>query len=81
MSLTFWSEYLDNKVPITALATNRDGHTIYIGNESGDIASVDIRKGTWRDTDRRLFGCLNGVAIILLFIFLHFFCSCFCITI
>lgn len=77
MSMTFWSESLDNKVPITALATNRDGHTIYIGNESGDIAAVDIRKGTWRDTDRRLFGCLDGVAIILLFNFCTFFVTAF----
>lgn len=30
---------------IKAVATDLDGYTIYVGNGSGDLASVDIRTG------------------------------------
>lgn len=33
------------ETPIKAVAEDIDGHTIYIGNGSGDMASVDIRTG------------------------------------
>ncbi|KAK8488948.1 hypothetical protein V6N13_060932 [Hibiscus sabdariffa] len=39
--------------PIKAVAEDPDGHTIYIGNGSGDLASVDIRTG-------KLLGCFLG---------------------
>lgn len=35
------------ETPIKAVTEDIDGHTIYIGNGSGDLASVDIRTGTW----------------------------------
>ncbi|KAE8658318.1 mitochondrial pyruvate carrier 1-like [Hibiscus syriacus] len=41
------------ETPIKAVAEDRDGHTIYIGNGSGDLASVDIRTG-------KLLGCFLG---------------------
>ncbi|KAJ8747961.1 hypothetical protein K2173_007848 [Erythroxylum novogranatense] len=41
------------ETPIKAITEDRDGHTIYIGNGSGDIASVDIRTG-------KLLGCFLG---------------------
>lgn len=33
------------ETPIKALAEDIDGNTIYLGNGSGDMASVDIRTG------------------------------------
>lgn len=33
------------ETPIKAVAEDVDGHTIYIGNGSGDLASIDIRTG------------------------------------
>lgn len=33
------------ETPIKAVSADLDGHTIYIGNGSGDLASVDIRTG------------------------------------
>ncbi|KAL5699173.1 hypothetical protein ACHQM5_030113 [Ranunculus cassubicifolius] len=33
------------ETPIKALTADPDGHTIYLGNGSGDLASVDIRTG------------------------------------
>ncbi|XP_062091935.1 uncharacterized protein LOC133797864 [Humulus lupulus] len=33
------------ETPIKAVAEDLDGHTIYIGNGSGDLASVDMRTG------------------------------------
>ncbi|GMJ14004.1 hypothetical protein like AT1G29320 [Hibiscus trionum] len=41
------------ETPIKAVAEDPDGHTIYIGNGSGDLASVDIRTG-------KLLGCFLG---------------------
>ncbi|XP_060177960.1 uncharacterized protein LOC132607899 [Lycium barbarum] len=34
-----------HETPIKAVAVDVDGHTIYIGNGSGDLASFDIRTG------------------------------------
>lgn len=34
------------ETPIKAVTEDLDGNTIYIGNGSGDLASVDIRTGT-----------------------------------
>lgn len=31
---------------IKAVTEDQDGHTIYIGNGSGDLASFDMRTGT-----------------------------------
>uniref|UniRef100_A0A5B6YIX2 Putative WD repeat-containing protein 74 isoform X1 n=1 Tax=Davidia involucrata TaxID=16924 RepID=A0A5B6YIX2_DAVIN len=39
--------------PIKAVTEDPDGHTIYLGNGSGDLASVDIRTG-------KLLGCFLG---------------------
>lgn len=33
------------ETPIKALAEDIDGYSIYVGNGSGDLASVDIRTG------------------------------------
>ncbi|KAJ8541845.1 hypothetical protein K7X08_002661 [Anisodus acutangulus] len=33
------------ETPIKAIAVDVDGHTIYIGNGSGDLGSIDIRTG------------------------------------
>ena len=33
------------ETPIKALAEDIDGYSIYVGNGSGDMASVDIRTG------------------------------------
>ena len=33
------------ETPIKAVAEDQDGYTIYIGNGSGDLASVDMRTG------------------------------------
>ncbi|XWS60298.1 hypothetical protein CRYUN_Cryun07bG0024300 [Craigia yunnanensis] len=41
------------ETPIKAVTEDLDGHTIYIGNGSGDLASVDIRTG-------KLLGCFLG---------------------
>ncbi|XP_065873491.1 uncharacterized protein [Euphorbia lathyris] len=41
------------ETPIKAVTEDQDGHTIYIGNGSGDLASVDIRTG-------KLLGCFLG---------------------
>ncbi|GAV68237.1 WD40 domain-containing protein [Cephalotus follicularis] len=41
------------ETPIKAVAEDLDGYTIYIGNGSGDLASVDIRTG-------KLLGCFLG---------------------
>ncbi|XP_050222899.1 uncharacterized protein LOC126672989 [Mercurialis annua] len=41
------------EAPIKAVTEDPDGHTIYIGNGSGDLASVDIRTG-------KLLGCFLG---------------------
>uniref|UniRef100_A0A2P2KWW3 WD repeat-containing protein 74-like n=1 Tax=Rhizophora mucronata TaxID=61149 RepID=A0A2P2KWW3_RHIMU len=41
------------ETPIKAVSEDQDGNTIYIGNGSGDIAAVDMRKGT-------LLGCFLG---------------------
>ncbi|KAL4284328.1 hypothetical protein GQ457_16G031610 [Hibiscus cannabinus] len=41
------------ETPIKAVTEDPDGHTIYIGNGSGDLASVDIRTG-------KLLGCFLG---------------------
>ncbi|KAM7471499.1 hypothetical protein LguiA_009682 [Lonicera macranthoides] len=41
------------ETPIKAVTEDMDGHTIYIGNGSGDLASVDIRTG-------KLLGCFLG---------------------
>ncbi|GMH07880.1 hypothetical protein Nepgr_009720 [Nepenthes gracilis] len=41
------------EVPIKAVAEDLDGHTIYFGNGSGDLASIDIRTG-------KLLGCFLG---------------------
>ncbi|KAL2465441.1 Transducin/WD40 repeat-like superfamily protein [Abeliophyllum distichum] len=41
------------ETPIKAVAEDLDGHTVYIGNGSGDLASVDIRTG-------KLLGCFIG---------------------
>lgn len=35
------------ETPIKAVTEDLDGNTIYIGNGSGDLASVDIRTGTF----------------------------------
>lgn len=34
------------ETPIKAVAEDLDGHTIYVGNGSGDMASFDIRTGS-----------------------------------
>ncbi|KAA8540706.1 hypothetical protein F0562_024375 [Nyssa sinensis] len=39
--------------PIKAICEDLDGHTIYLGNGSGDLASVDLRTG-------KLLGCFLG---------------------
>ncbi|KAI7752499.1 hypothetical protein M8C21_015850 [Ambrosia artemisiifolia] len=41
------------ETPIKAVTEDEDGNTIYIGNGSGDLASVDIRTG-------KLLGCFLG---------------------
>nr|GEV74921.1 WD repeat-containing protein [Tanacetum cinerariifolium] len=41
------------ETPIKAVTEDLDGNTIYIGNGSGDLASVDIRTG-------KLLGCFLG---------------------
>ncbi|KAK1407241.1 hypothetical protein QVD17_38855 [Tagetes erecta] len=41
------------ETPIKAVTEDTDGNTIYIGNASGDLASVDIRTG-------KLLGCFLG---------------------
>ncbi|XP_027332129.1 uncharacterized protein LOC113847316 isoform X2 [Abrus precatorius] len=41
------------ETPIKALAEDIDGYTIYIGNGSGDMASVDTRTG-------KMLGCFSG---------------------
>ncbi|XP_004297545.1 PREDICTED: WD repeat-containing protein 74 [Fragaria vesca subsp. vesca] len=41
------------ETPIKAVAEDLDGYTIYIGNGSGDLASVDLRTG-------KLLGCFLG---------------------
>ncbi|CAI9283775.1 unnamed protein product [Lactuca saligna] len=41
------------ETPIKAITEDQDGNTIYIGNGSGDLASVDIRTG-------KLLGCFLG---------------------
>ncbi|KAG8638717.1 WD repeat-containing protein 74 isoform X2 [Manihot esculenta] len=41
------------EAPIKAVTADQDGHTIYIGNGSGDLAYVDIRTG-------KLLGCFLG---------------------
>ncbi|XP_028793841.1 WD repeat-containing protein 74 [Neltuma alba] len=41
------------ETPIKAVAEDIDGYSIYIGNGSGDLASVDIRTG-------KLLGCFTG---------------------
>ncbi|XVF11564.1 hypothetical protein REPUB_Repub08aG0038600 [Reevesia pubescens] len=41
------------ETPIKAVTEDLDDHTIYIGNGSGDLASVDIRTG-------KLLGCFLG---------------------
>ncbi|XP_027188890.1 ribosome biogenesis protein NSA1 [Cicer arietinum] len=41
------------ETPIKALAEDIDGNTIYVGNGSGDMASVDIRTG-------KMLGCFTG---------------------
>ncbi|KAA8542146.1 hypothetical protein F0562_023298 [Nyssa sinensis] len=41
------------ETPIKAVTEDPDGHTIYLGNGSGDLASVDIRTG-------KLLGCFLG---------------------
>ncbi|EEF51822.1 WD repeat-containing protein 74 [Ricinus communis] len=41
------------EAPIKAVTEDQDGYTIYIGNGSGDLASVDIRTG-------KLLGCFLG---------------------
>ncbi|XP_050910264.1 LOW QUALITY PROTEIN: ribosome biogenesis protein NSA1 [Lathyrus oleraceus] len=41
------------ETPIKALAEDIDGNTIYLGNGSGDMASVDIRTG-------KMLGCFTG---------------------
>ncbi|KAK7330063.1 hypothetical protein VNO77_24248 [Canavalia gladiata] len=41
------------ETPIKALAEDLDGYSIYIGNGSGDMASVDIRTG-------KMLGCFSG---------------------
>ncbi|XP_034675422.1 WD repeat-containing protein 74 isoform X2 [Vitis riparia] len=41
------------ETPIKAVAEDQDGYTIYIGNGSGDLASVDMRTG-------KLLGCFLG---------------------
>ncbi|XP_022729628.1 WD repeat-containing protein 74-like isoform X2 [Durio zibethinus] len=41
------------ETPIKAVTEDLDGHTIYIGNGSGDLASVDIHTG-------KLLGCFLG---------------------
>ncbi|KAJ9163870.1 hypothetical protein P3X46_023497 [Hevea brasiliensis] len=41
------------ETPIKAVTEDQDGHSIYIGNGSGDLASVDIRTG-------KLLGCFLG---------------------
>ncbi|KAL6584407.1 hypothetical protein OROMI_003696 [Orobanche minor] len=49
--------------PIKAVSEDIDGHTIYIGNGSGDLASIDMRTGMslrWRLLVRKLLGCFIG---------------------
>ncbi|XP_062169259.1 uncharacterized protein LOC133875229 [Alnus glutinosa] len=41
------------ETPIKAVAEDLDGYTVYIGNGSGDLASVDMRTG-------KLLGCFLG---------------------
>ncbi|KAK7396786.1 hypothetical protein VNO78_17945 [Psophocarpus tetragonolobus] len=41
------------ETPIKALAEDVDGYSIYVGNGSGDMASIDIRTG-------KLLGCFSG---------------------
>ncbi|KAK3043298.1 hypothetical protein RJ639_002541 [Escallonia herrerae] len=41
------------ETPIKAVAEDLDGNTVYVGNGSGDLASVDIRTG-------KLLGCFLG---------------------
>ncbi|XP_059657319.1 uncharacterized protein LOC132303893 isoform X2 [Cornus florida] len=41
------------ETPIKAVTEDLDGHTIFIGNGSGDLASVDVRTG-------KLLGCFLG---------------------
>jgi ribosome biogenesis protein NSA1 len=41
------------ETPIKAVTEDLDGHTVYVGNGSGDLASFDIRTG-------KLLGCFLG---------------------
>ncbi|XP_073136097.1 ribosome biogenesis protein NSA1 isoform X2 [Henckelia pumila] len=41
------------ETPIKSVAEDFDGHTIYVGNGSGDLGSIDIRTG-------KLLGCFIG---------------------
>lgn len=41
------------ETPIKAVAEDLDGHTIYVGNGTGDLGSIDIRTG-------KLLGCFLG---------------------
>ncbi|WCJ36229.1 Transducin/WD40 repeat-like superfamily protein [Euphorbia peplus] len=41
------------ETPIKAVTADQDGHTIYVGNGTGDLASFDIRTG-------KLLGCFLG---------------------
>ncbi|KAK9949517.1 hypothetical protein M0R45_005035 [Rubus argutus] len=53
MSVSFWANHnLDCWVPITSVAKDPDGKIIYIGNESGEIASVDVGTG-------KVIGCFE----------------------
>ncbi|PRQ31949.1 putative transcription factor WD40-like family [Rosa chinensis] len=46
LKVTFWEEEnLEYWVPITAIANDLSGTKVYIGNDSGDLASVDISSG------------------------------------
>lgn len=51
--MQFWGDdRLDYWVPITAIAKELSSSRIYVGNDSGDIASVDSSTGARRDSVR-----------------------------
>lgn len=54
-TMTFWGDdRLDYWVPITAIAKDLSGSRIYVGNDSGDIASVDSSTGRVIDVFNKL---------------------------
>mgnify|MGYP004722995565 CR=1 FL=1 len=50
---------------IKSVAGDLDGHAIYVGNGSGDLASFDIRTGL--ELHEHLISCLSCFKFFLLF--------------